>query len=241
MKRAPVWIPLGCWLLAGCGEAGPSDLRSEFTENGVRTVTYSEIPPTAVTVLDSLPYVRIGQVDGTPDQLFSSMPSAVDLGPEGILVADGGSLQLRWYTPSGTHVRSVGGPGDGPGEFRTILRVARMRGDSLVAVDSWTGRITYFGPDGQVGETHRLPHVPQSGPTPAGGFLLEGPEIAGVFANGDLLARGVIAWRDVPTGVRNDSLPLLRYDRSNRVALQHLPDNSLVSESDTLVPVQAAS
>jgi hypothetical protein len=56
---------------------------------------------------------------------------------------------IREFSPNGEFIRSLGGPGSGPGEFR-ILIAAWPRGDTIEAYDFRLRRITRFLPDGSV-------------------------------------------------------------------------------------------
>ena len=66
--------------------------------------------------------------------------------PDGsLVVADRGSQEVRLYSSSGEFQGSVGGAGDGPGEFRNLWQVEPAAEDILVL--DQRGRITVFAPD----------------------------------------------------------------------------------------------
>ncbi len=52
-----------------------------------------------------------------------------------LAVADGASQQVRVYDATGRFVRAFGGPGEGPGEFRSLWTVVLRRDGRLVALD----------------------------------------------------------------------------------------------------------
>ena len=56
-----------------------------------------------------------------------------------LAVADGGSQQVRVYDAAGRFVRAFGGPGDGPGEFRSLWTVVLRPDGRLVALDRAAG------------------------------------------------------------------------------------------------------
>jgi hypothetical protein len=69
-----------------------------------------------------------------------------------IVVADGGSAELRVFSDAGRFVRAFGGRGDGPREFRDIAWIDMCWGTTVVAYDGLRYRITKWGPDGSLEE-----------------------------------------------------------------------------------------
>lgn len=95
-------------------------------------------------VVDGSPSTRIGVVEGAPEYQFSRI-AAVVLTPNGsILVADGGSNQVRTFDANGTFAESYGSQGEGPGEFMFLNWVGRCQGRTL-AYDVRLGRVTEVG------------------------------------------------------------------------------------------------
>ena len=79
------------------------------------------------------PVVDIGGGDVEENQLFR-VAGALRLSDGRIVVGNGGTHELRFYTGDGAFVRSVGRRSDGPGEFQDLRWVRRLRGDSLIAI-----------------------------------------------------------------------------------------------------------
>jgi hypothetical protein len=96
--------------------------------------------------LSQRPTLVIGTQDGEPYQ-FSRIRGVVRLSDGMIVVADGASSQLRFFDPTGKHVRSVGRPGQGPGEFTELEYIQRLRGDTIVA-GGLTRVPSFFSPTG---------------------------------------------------------------------------------------------
>ena len=92
------------------------------------------------------PMVVIGGGDTEEEQLFRVV-AALRLSDGRIVVANGGTNEIRFYGPEGAFLSASGGDGEGPGEFRRLSAVRRLRGDSLFAQDARLFRSSVF--DGQ--------------------------------------------------------------------------------------------
>lgn len=113
--------------------------------------------PPELSLVDA-DFLRIGSVEqGAPETQFASVAGA-ELLPSGeIVVADAGNLEVRWFDASGTHVRSVGAEGEGPGEFRFIHWMGACPGGEILVVDPRIGRGTILSAaDGRVVRTVEL-------------------------------------------------------------------------------------
>jgi hypothetical protein len=83
-----------------------------------------------------------------PDYTLSRVAGAVRLSDGRIVVADGGSLQLRFFDSLGTFIDVVGGRGGGPGEFTRLDALATLAGDTISAL-SVPRAVTFFDPQGE--------------------------------------------------------------------------------------------
>jgi hypothetical protein len=112
----------------------------------VRTVSGSVWGDTMVLV----PEVEIGELEGADPYLFGS-PGGVEVDGEGrIFVADRQAAQVRVFSPDGSHLRTIGRRGEGPGEF-SQPDLARVRPDGRLLVrDQGNARYTLFTPDGEL-------------------------------------------------------------------------------------------
>jgi hypothetical protein len=126
------------------------------------------------------PVVSIGREDGPQEYLLDRVRAALLLPDHRILVANGGTNQLRYFDSSGTYLYSVGRNGSGPGEFNFIVSVCLAR-DSLVVFDGGQSRISVFSISGDLGRTLTLGRTPLSRP-----FMLW------VFADGRILAAQLV-------------------------------------------------
>ncbi|HSL70829.1 MAG TPA: hypothetical protein VK864_11350 [Longimicrobiales bacterium] len=108
----------------------------------------------------------LGEAEGEPELEFSGIRSIAALADGRIVVADGASNELRTFTSDGSHQRSSGGLGSGPGEFRLLLWARAMTGDSILAYDGALDRFTVLAADGRIIRVHRaapvsdLPYAP---------------------------------------------------------------------------------
>jgi hypothetical protein len=83
--------------------------------------------------LSQTPLLDIGVCEGDPSYELFDAHSSVRLTDGTIVVANGGTQELRWYDATGTFVRSVGRSGGGPGEFTSLDDIALLGGDSVAA------------------------------------------------------------------------------------------------------------
>lgn len=100
------------------------------------------------------PSLSIGSVDsGGADELFQ-VSDATRLGDGRIVIANSGSSEIRIFNPDGSHDRTWGSRGDGPGEFiaRGPATVAPWPGDSIAAADALgRPRLSLFDMNGNHG------------------------------------------------------------------------------------------
>lgn len=121
IARAAVIAALVClpWL-AACGagaDAPPGVVKRD--SSGVRIVE-TRTPQWidgAGWHVSSEPTVPIGVVDGPPEYQFHDIADVLRLPDGRIVVVNEGSAELRFYASDGSHLRSVGGQGGGPGSF----------------------------------------------------------------------------------------------------------------------------
>ena len=83
--------------------------------------------------LSDQPLAVIGAREDEPGHDFTEVVGAFRLNDERIVVGDRGSSEVRFFDEGGRHLRSVGGQGEGPGEFRILVALDRVPGDTVVA------------------------------------------------------------------------------------------------------------
>jgi hypothetical protein len=135
---------------AGEGAAAERPAAIEVHDSaGVAIATVRATPGTPHWGVGSEPQLILGQVDGESPYLFQRPEFAARLSNGMVVVADFGSGELRWFDSEGRFVRSVGGKGQGPWEFREFNRVVRLPGDTLVIYDQRNRRVSRIGPEGE--------------------------------------------------------------------------------------------
>jgi hypothetical protein len=146
------------------------------------------------------PEIVIGQAQGEQPYLLSGVVGAVRLSDGRVLIADGGSSELRLFDSTGRFLRQLGGPGDDPGDFANLASIHLLRGDSVAAWDGLRHRLTIFAAGESVAREWNVADASVSV-----------PPVIGVFDDGSLLtstARGgttgapVEEYRDTTLWVR---------------------------------------
>ena len=141
--------------IAACATDSPEHREPVVRDSaGIRIVenTTPQWQEGEVWRLSPEPVVDIGGGDREEEQLFRVV-GALRLSDDRIVVANGGTNEIRFYGPEGAFLSASGSEGEGPGEFRWLYTVARLRSDSLVAYDGILHRATIFDANGNIGRT----------------------------------------------------------------------------------------
>jgi hypothetical protein len=146
-----------------------------------------------------------------PENEFGRIVGVTRLSDGRILVADESAVQVEFYDASGRHLRSVGGRGQGPGEFEQFHAIARLPGDSI-AVETLR-MSTIFTPNGEFVRNVRY------GPFAAGEFEVPSVGVLGRFDNGTAVVMDFPQGRRRPAGARQwvDSSALFLVDQAGVV------------------------
>ncbi len=173
--------------------------------------------------LGGAPLIDIGGETGDPDSELYRVVGALRLEDGRIVIANGGSHQLRFYDPSGGYLGSAGGRWDGPGEFQGMRWVARYNADSLVVYDSRHRRLSFFDTQGRFGRSLTLRSPDDFGNRSGrSATVVSSARRAvplGVFATGAYLASVSQPFSDLPTeGLVRPEVHLLLYDANGEFA-----------------------
>jgi hypothetical protein len=145
----------GCAGFDGSGGA----LETVRTDSAGVEIVLNLITATAVPVFataDSVPSLRLGSLDGPPEEQFGEVNDAIPLANGGVAVLDGQAGQVRLFGSDGTYQMTLGAKGEGPGEFQSPISLALLPGDTLAVFDAGPRRITRFGLDGSLGRITTL-------------------------------------------------------------------------------------
>ena len=89
--------------------------------------------------------LRIG---GPPGGYLTMVVAVAADSRDNIYILDYVTQEIHVFDPEGGFLRTLGGQGDGPGEFRDALGPAIAPGDTLWVADQRAPRYSIFGPDG---------------------------------------------------------------------------------------------
>lgn len=187
--------PRGLWIasllaagLSGCGSDRAPALAVRRDSAGVELIEHRDVVSNSRVHLQATPVLDLGGTDGSPEnELDPRQPwlGAVRLGDRSIVVNEFASL--KFFTPDGKWVRTVGRAGSGPAEFSQIREMCVLAGDSLLVIDYSTGRLSVWAHDGTHVRTYPRPgYVPLRACAPDGTVIVRDPA-QGVSAqpNGD--------------------------------------------------------
>ncbi len=181
-----VFLSLALLYVPACTDSQESPLESVTHQDsaGIRIVTHASGP-----FLDTVPpdpVLLIGQ-EGDPDYEFFSVRQVSPLGSGNVVVANGGTSELMFYSPEGAYLRRVGRRGEGPSEFGFLTTVYTRDGDTLTVMDPRRRRLVHFDSSGTFARGESFAQdLTSASPTSACVF----PGLMGLLADGTRLTRG---------------------------------------------------
>jgi hypothetical protein len=145
-------------LLLACSEGGSRWTGTMHDSAGVTIVSNPEVglwtPGKEWTLTEEL---RIGKVEGGPEYQFGDLGGVVADSHGRIYALDVMAQEVRVYSPEGTFLHILGGPGSGPGELRGAVALFMGPGDTLLVQDNRAFRINRYAPDGTTAGGYRIP------------------------------------------------------------------------------------
>lgn len=159
------------------------------------------------------PALVIGNDRGPEPYLLYGVESALLLPQRGVVVSSRGSRDLRYFGVDGEHRRTVGGRGEGPGEFEWPRWMGRIDGGRILAWDGPNSRVHVFSASGELIRTTVIdPIIP---PSMSGHAELPGRPLAvGAFPDGSLVVTPAFPTSFLtsrPNGVHRLTMPLVLY------------------------------
>lgn len=175
-RRKTAFLVLAASLGAACEtrEVAPT---VAVDSTGVRIVTSQPLASDATCAVGAEPLVVIGNREDDPSHLFARVSGVARLSDGSVAVADRTVGEVRIFDDTGEHLRSFGGFGDGPGEFRRPWRIWVQPGDTLWVGDYRPWRYNVFAADGQWSRAVQLEPT-YLNPSRGGGVLSGGALIA---------------------------------------------------------------
>lgn len=169
---------------SGCTGPRPYPGAERYDSAGIQIVVNpdpEQSPPDSITAAGN-PLVEIGE-EGVPEYEFFRLVGVLGLRDGRILAVNSGTRELRYYSSDGSYLGSLGGRGEGPGEF-AVLGSAYPFGDSLAVSDPTLLRVSILNDQGEF--VRSVPFRP-SIPTPPAGAWSFGPRVLGVFSDGSIM------------------------------------------------------
>lgn len=142
---------LGCAVCLACAPAPDRGPPVSFVDSaGVRIVSNAEPAWTgdALWSVTAAPLLEIGATRGPDEQDLHMVLGATRLSDGTTALIDGGSRTVRMYDTAGLFLRTLGGPGQDPGEFQYPSAIFSSPGDTIMIWDNPSHRLTRFSYDG---------------------------------------------------------------------------------------------
>ena len=111
--------------------------------------------PDSDWTISAAPVVSVGGPDEREGYLLHQVIGTTRVSDGRIIVADIGSSELLFYDSLGVHLRTIGGRGEGPGEFQRIMQLQRLLGDTLLVL-SYRPGLTWLSPEGDYLRSERV-------------------------------------------------------------------------------------
>ena len=171
-------LPAVTSLFAAACTTGDSASQASIVRDsaGVRIAENPSGVPVEEWRLQTPAVLEIGRSEGQgpgPD-LFGTIRQAILLSRGDIAVADGLAAEIRVFDGGGGHLLTLGGRGEGPGEFTNLWTIAELAGDSVAAVDAAGERVSIFTTAGTFARSFAIPRIPGASAPNAVGWLEEG-------------------------------------------------------------------
>jgi hypothetical protein len=122
---------------------------------GTVHVRYTVDPAARGPALVATEQLRIGLVDGGAPYVFGRIAGLALMPDVGVAVVEAQTRQVRIFAGDGTHVRTFGGPGSGPGELGSPRGVRWSPRGTLFIADFGNQRYVELTRDGELVATYR--------------------------------------------------------------------------------------
>ena len=224
MTRRPASLALLLLPLAACSSAGADAGKSAVRDSAGIEIVESTAPAWKEGegwTVAARPSLDIGGDDAGPEGQLFGVRAAFRTGDGRVVVANSGTHQLRLYDGAGKHLASIGGQGEGPGEFKGMHWAGTGRADSILVWDGLSRRLSVFAPDGRFARSVSPASLK---------WML--PQVYGVLGDGSVVATAGTDFSQADSrreGERRDSVTYLRFapDGGDLGALGRFPGPEL--------------
>jgi hypothetical protein len=181
-RRATAGIALAAGLvLAACGgDRAPSARSAALVRDSAGIRIVENVGPTwapdEVWTVAPEPRLEIGVLDGPASLILDGVRTPRLRSDGGVVLANGGTGEVRSYAGDGTLAWRSGGFGEGPGEFRSVSWLDVLPGDSVIVWDVRARRVTVLAPDGALARSYGA-EPPQNAPMAAPTGVLDGDRL----------------------------------------------------------------
>jgi len=139
------------FVAVGCSSAPESSSQAEVSDSAGLRIVHSRALKWERGEEWSVPFepvLTIGTLNGSEEYQFVDVSDATRRTDGSLVVVDRGAKVVRIFDAAGDHLRTLGGPGSGPGEFQDPGTVLLTRGDTVAVWDSKLFRLTRFDEGG---------------------------------------------------------------------------------------------
>ena len=156
--RVCIAAVVAAWSLVACqqDQQSPAGLQSEVRDSaGIRIVENAR-PSDGSRLgwrIGPEPDVSIGVLEGEEPYMLHWVADATKLPDGRIVVANGGTEEVRMFDGDGQHLTTLGGEGEGPREFMSLVGVGQWQGDSIAAWYAGILGISIFDYEGVFGRS----------------------------------------------------------------------------------------
>ena len=156
MRTCAVLTLLTLTLACGQDPQTSGGLVSEARDSAGILIVENARPPDASRLgwrIGPEPDVSIGVLEGEEPYMLHWVADATKLPDGRIVVANGGTQEVRVFDADGQHLTAWGGDGGGPREFMSLVGVGRWPGDSIAAWYAGNLGISIFDYEGVFART----------------------------------------------------------------------------------------
>lgn len=164
--------------------------------------------PNRSDAFELVPLVAFGGYDERPAYAFSRVVAGAVLSPREVAVVDRLAREIRVFSEQGTHLRTFGREGQGPGEFQFLRAIHPFSQERLAAWDFQAKRLSVFGVDGRHYSTTTISMEPMA---------RMWADYVGSFSDGSFVLRNEpneMALMNEPAGYRLDPTSFVRYSQA---------------------------